>query len=81
MEAANHLSLFLTTPGSTATSNQVLHKIVIVDQVGFHLVTSLSKECLAVQTIFVSKHVTQAFHQQIPAYSTVPPLCLSCWPA
>jgi len=37
VEAANHLSLFLTTPGSTATSNQVLHKIVIVDQVGFHL--------------------------------------------
>ncbi len=43
VEAANHLSLFLTTPGSTATSNQVLHKIVIVDQVGFHLVPLSAK--------------------------------------
>ena len=32
-EAAHHLSLFLTTPGSSAGSNQVIHKIDIVDQV------------------------------------------------
>ena len=32
-EAAHHLSLFLTTPGSSASSNQVIHKIDIVDQV------------------------------------------------
>lgn len=31
-EASNHLSLFLTTPGSSADANQVLHKLVIVDQ-------------------------------------------------
>lgn len=34
VEAASHLSLFLTTPGSSVSSNQVLHKIAIVDQVG-----------------------------------------------
>ncbi|KAL3152976.1 hypothetical protein ABBQ38_012006 [Trebouxia sp. C0009 RCD-2024] len=33
-EAANHLSLFLTTPGSSISANQVLHKVVIVDQSG-----------------------------------------------
>ncbi|DBB18191.1 TPA: hypothetical protein ACH3X3_003163 [Trebouxia sp. C0006] len=45
VEAANHLSLFLTTPGSTATSNQVLHKIVIVDQSGkgHHITKSKSR--------------------------------------
>ncbi|DBA87384.1 hypothetical protein WJX77_000747 [Trebouxia sp. C0004] len=45
VEAANHLSLFLTTPGSTATSNQVLHKIVIVDQSGkgHHITKSRSR--------------------------------------
>ena len=32
-EAAQHLSLFLTTPGSSVSANQVLHKIAIVDQV------------------------------------------------
>ena len=32
-EAAHHLSLFLTTPGSSVSASQVLHKIVIVDQV------------------------------------------------
>ena len=78
VEAANHLSLFLTTPGTTATSNQILHKIVIVDQVGFHLVPSLSKKCLALQAMCVGKHGTIAFHQQIPAYSTEPPLCHPC---
>ena len=34
-EAGNHLSLFLTTPGNSANANQVLHKLVIVDQVSF----------------------------------------------
>ncbi|KAL0022805.1 hypothetical protein WJX79_011008 [Trebouxia sp. C0005] len=45
VEAANYLSLFLTTPGSTATSNQVLHKIVIVDQSGkgHHIIKSKSR--------------------------------------
>jgi len=82
VEAANHLSLFLTTPGSTATSNQVLHKIVIVDQVGFHLDPLSAKSvwhfkpCLIASMALkpsISKFMPSALSH--PCATPVPPLC------
>lgn len=85
VEAANHLSLFLTTPGSTATSNQVLHKIVIVDQVSFdHSLISplLAKNVWQFEAILfasmapqpsISKFLPRALSH--PCATPVPPLC------
>ncbi len=85
VEAANYLSLFLTTPGSTATSNQVLHKIVIVDQVGFHLMPLSAKTvwhfkpCLLASMALkpsISKFLPTALCH--PCAIPVPPLCHPC---
>ena len=85
VEAANHLSLFLTTPGNTATSNQVLHKIVIVDQVGFHLVPLSAmnvqhfKPCLLASMALepsISKFLPTALSH--PCATPLPPLCHPC---
>lgn len=85
VEAANHLSLFLTTPGSTATSNQVLHKIVIVDQVSFdHSLISplLAKNVWQFSAMLfasmapqpsISKFLPRALSH--PCATPVPPLC------
>ena len=94
MEAANHLSLFLTTPGSTATSNQVLHKIVIVDQVSFHsLISPLSAknvwqfEAILFASVAPQPSISKFLHRAlshpcatpVPPFATpVLPLCHAC---